>query len=72
MAKNSSFHMGDEFNGSGKTTYIRATQHNKYKPLSQENVRLTPLQINLYSAAGGSKGRNIHPRLTERLDGKGG
>lgn len=43
MAKNnSSFHMGDEFNGSGKKTYLRATQHNKYKPLSQENVRLTP------------------------------
>lgn len=43
MAKNnSSFHMGDEFNGSGKKTYLRATQHNKYEPLSQENVRLTP------------------------------
>lgn len=43
MAKNSSsFHMGDEFNGSGKKTYLRATQHNKYKPLSQENIRLTP------------------------------
>lgn len=40
--KNSSFHMGDEFNGSGKKTYLRATQHNIYKPLSQENVRLTP------------------------------
>lgn len=40
--KNSSFHMGDEFNGSGKKTYLMATQHNKYKPLSQENVRLTP------------------------------
>lgn len=43
MAKrNSSFHMGDEFNGSGKKTYLKATQHNIYKPLSQENVRLTP------------------------------
>lgn len=43
MAKNnSSFHMGDEFNGSGKKTYLRATQHNTYEPLSQENVRLTP------------------------------
>lgn len=43
MAKNnSSFHMGNEFNGSGKKTYLRATQHNRYKPLSQENVRLTP------------------------------
>ena len=34
--------MGDEFNGSGKKTYLKATQHNKYKPLAQENVRLTP------------------------------
>lgn len=34
--------MGDEFSGSGKKTYLRAAQHNKYKPLSQENVRLTP------------------------------
>lgn len=43
MANNkSSFHMGDEFNGSGKKTYLRATQHNRYTPLSQENVRLTP------------------------------
>ncbi|WP_300916392.1 hypothetical protein [Bacteroides acidifaciens] len=40
--KSSSFHMGDEFNGSGKKTYLRATQHNKYKLLPQENVRLTP------------------------------
>ena len=43
MAKNnSSFHMGDEFNGSGQRTYLRATQHNKYRPLLQKNVRLTP------------------------------
>lgn len=40
--KKSSFHMGDEFNGSGKKTYLRATQHNTYAPLSQHNVRLTP------------------------------
>ena len=40
--KKSSFHMGDEFNGSGKKVYLRATQHNTYAPLSQENVRLTP------------------------------
>ncbi|EOS41617.1 hypothetical protein C809_04188 [Lachnospiraceae bacterium MD335] len=43
MVKNkSSFHMGDEFNGSGKKTYLKATQHNKYAPLPQHNVRLTP------------------------------
>ena len=43
MAKNkSSFHMGDEFNGSGKKTYLKATQHNQYDPLPQHNVRLTP------------------------------
>lgn len=40
--KKSSFHMGDEFNGSGKKTYLRATQHNTYAPLLQHNVRLTP------------------------------
>ena len=43
MAKNkSSFHMGDEFNGSGKKTYLKATQHNTYVPLSQDNIKLTP------------------------------
>lgn len=43
MAKNkSSFHMGDEFNGSGKKTYLKATQHNKHKVSPQRNVRLTP------------------------------
>ncbi len=40
--KKSSFHMGDEFNGSGKKTYLRATQHNTYAPLPQHNVRLIP------------------------------
>lgn len=40
--KKSSFHMGDEFNGSGKKVYLRATKHNTYPPLSQENIRLTP------------------------------
>lgn len=40
--KKSSFHMGDEFNGSGKKTYLRAIQHNTYAPLPQHNVRLTP------------------------------
>ena len=39
--KKSSFHMGDEINGSGKKTYLRATQHNTYEPLSQDNVKLT-------------------------------
>lgn len=38
----SSFHMGDEFNGSGKKTYPRATQHNTYAPLPQHHVRVTP------------------------------
>lgn len=40
--KKSSFHMGNEFNGKGKKVYLRATQHNTYAPLSQENVRVTP------------------------------
>ena len=40
--KKSSFHMGNEFNAKGKKVYLRATQHNTYPPLSQENVRVTP------------------------------
>lgn len=40
--KNSSFHMGDEFNGSGKKTYLKATKHKAYAPLSQNDVKLTP------------------------------
>lgn len=40
--KKSSFHMGNEFNGKGKKVYLRATQHNTYPPLSQENIRVTP------------------------------
>ena len=40
-SKKSSFNMGDEFNGSGKKVYLRATTYKTYKPLSQENVRLT-------------------------------
>lgn len=40
--KNSSFHMGDEFNGSGKKTYLKATEHKTYAPLPQDNVKLTP------------------------------
>ena len=40
--KKSSFHIGNEFNGKGKKVCLRATQHNTYPPLSQENVRVTP------------------------------
>lgn len=49
----SSFHMGDEFNGSGKKTYLRATQHNTYTPLPQHHVRVTPdFKQNLPKALG--------------------
>ena len=49
----SSFHMGDEFNGSGKKTYLRATQHNTYPPLPQHHVRVTPdFKQNLPKALG--------------------
>lgn len=40
--KKSSFHIGNEFNGKGKKVCLRATQHNTYPPLLQENVRVTP------------------------------
>ncbi|UMY99485.1 hypothetical protein H8S51_014390 [Roseburia rectibacter] len=49
----SSFHMGDEFNGNGKKTYLRATQHNTYTPLPQHHVRVTPdFKQNLPKALG--------------------
>lgn len=41
VKKKSSFHMGDEFNGKGQKVYLRATKHNTYTPLSQQNVRMT-------------------------------
>lgn len=40
--KKSSFHMGNEFNGYGEMTYLKATEHKSYAPLSQKNVRMTP------------------------------
>lgn len=43
MAKNqSSFYMGNEFNGYGEVRYVKGTQTEIYSPLSQENVQLTP------------------------------
>jgi len=40
--KTSSFHMSNEFNGHGQTTYLSATQYNSYSPLPQTDIRLTP------------------------------
>jgi len=40
--KQSSFHMGNEINGYGETTYLKATQCGIHPPLSQENVKLSP------------------------------
>ncbi|WP_143322417.1 N-acetylmuramoyl-L-alanine amidase family protein [Clostridium sp. HBUAS56010] len=40
--KQSSFHMGNEFNGYGETTYLKGTQCGIHPPLSQENVQLSP------------------------------
>ena len=43
MAKNqSSFYMGNEFNGYGEVRYVKGTRPETYSPLSQENVQLTP------------------------------
>lgn len=42
MDRNSSFHMGDEFNGNGEIVYLEASSHNVYAPLSQRDVRKTP------------------------------
>ena len=41
-SRESSFHIGDGFNGKGKKVYITASTYKTYEPLSQENVRLTP------------------------------
>lgn len=40
--KQSSFHMGDEFNGNGEIRYLKGTQPGLHPPMSQENVHLTP------------------------------
>lgn len=40
--KQSSFHMGYEFNGHGGIRYLRGTQSYIHPPVSQENVHLTP------------------------------
>ncbi|ANU48278.1 hypothetical protein ADH76_11420 [Enterocloster clostridioformis] len=40
--KQSSFHMGDEFNGYGQMRYLKGTRPEIHPPLSQENVRLSP------------------------------
>lgn len=40
--KQSSFHMGDEFNGDGEIRYLKGTQPGTHPPMSQENIKLTP------------------------------
>lgn len=40
--KQSSFHMGNEFNGNGEVRYLKGTQPCIHPPVSQENVQLTP------------------------------
>lgn len=40
--KQSSFHMGDEFNGNAAVRYLKGTQPCIHPPVSQENVQLTP------------------------------
>lgn len=40
--KQSSFHMGNEFNGNGEDQYLKGTQPCIHPPVSQENIQLTP------------------------------
>jgi len=40
--KQSSFHMGNEFNGCGDITYLKGTQYGIHLPQSQENIQLSP------------------------------
>lgn len=39
--KQSSFHMGDEFNGYGEIRYLRGTNPGIHPPISQENIHLS-------------------------------
>ena len=66
--KKSSFHMGDEFNGSGKKPYLWATQHNTYAPLSQHNVRLTPKFNKFVPAVIGALPVGVETTLEENND----
>lgn len=40
--RQSSFYMGNEFNGYGTVKYLRGTQNQIYPPVSQENVKISP------------------------------
>lgn len=39
--KQTTFHMGNEFNGYGSVRYLKGTKSRYYEPLSQENIRLS-------------------------------
>ena len=39
--KQTTFHMGDEFNGYGSVRYLKGTKPGHHEPLSQEHVRLS-------------------------------
>lgn len=55
MNKNqSSFHMGNEFNGYGETRYLKGTEPRHHAPVSQEKVQLMPdFGIHLLKMLGG-------------------
>jgi len=61
--KTSSFHMSNEFNGHGQTTYLSATQYNSYSPLPQTDIRLTPDFGQSIQKALGSLAVMINPDL---------
>ena len=39
--KQTTFHMGDEFNGYGSVRYLKGTKPGHHEPVSQEHVRLS-------------------------------
>lgn len=42
MGRNSSFHMGNEFNGNGENVYLHGTKYRMHAPLPAREIRLTP------------------------------
>lgn len=40
-SRQSSFHMGDEFNGYGEIRYLKGTNPGVHPPISQENIHLS-------------------------------
>lgn len=63
--KQSSFHMGDEFNGYGEIRYLKGTNPGVHPPISQENIHLSLALGNDVLKALGSVPLVIDPAATD-------